>query len=100
VLEKAFQALTKYIVQIRKRIQTSNNNAAVDNTDYASVTDVATVVDTSLLKAYIKTNDAELIQFLKLPNSCHIRECETVLQNYKVVFAYIKSYCQHRNTQS
>lgn len=43
-----------------------------------------TIIDTSLLKAYIKTNDNLLIDLVKKENYCHIRECEKTLLNYKV----------------
>ncbi len=41
--------------------------------DYGSVTDLATIVDTALVKAYVKTKHADLTALLSLPNRCHIK---------------------------
>ncbi len=99
-LEKALQALSKYIIHIRGKYCQGTPPTGFDTLDYSNVTDTATIIDTSLLKAYIKTNDAELIQFLKQPNFCHVKECENVLQNYKkyseLVLLY-KGKALHRN---
>jgi hypothetical protein len=51
--------------------------------DYSSTTDILCIVDTSLLKSYLKINLVELNQFVKKTNYCHIKECEKVLTTYK-----------------
>jgi hypothetical protein len=45
----------------------------VSEEDYGSVTDLATIVDTALVKAYVKTKHADLTALLSLPNRCHIK---------------------------
>lgn len=38
------------------------------------------MIDTALLKAYVKTTKGKLAQsLLRLPNHCHLKECERVL---------------------
>jgi hypothetical protein len=50
--------------------------------EYAAVTDLATIIDTALLKAYIKTNNPDIKTLLSLPNFCHVAECEKALINF------------------
>jgi hypothetical protein len=50
--------------------------------DYGAVTDLATIVDTALLKAYIKTKNPDIRTLLSLPNCCHVAECEKALLNF------------------
>ena len=101
-MEKALQALTKFLSHVRNSkdlIATGDANAPF-SADYSNVTDSATIVDTSLLKAYIKTNDPELSNFLKGKNFCHVKECDSVLQTYKKISELVllyKSKGLHRN---
>lgn len=54
----------------------------VSEEDYSSVTDLATIVDTALVKAYVKTKHADLTALLSVPNRCHIKECDKVLNDF------------------
>ena len=44
---------------------------------------LAQVVDTSLLKCYLQTNEAMIAPLLRLDNNCHVEECERVLKKAK-----------------
>jgi urease beta subunit len=81
VLETALQELINYLAQ--KRINCTPD-PKLRNEDYALTKDLAEIIDTALLKAYLKTKDALVAPLLRLPNHCHVRECETVLQLNKV----------------
>lgn len=51
--------------------------------DYAYCTDIATIVDTTLLKVCVQANDdAQLAALLAAPNFCHILDCERFLLEY------------------
>jgi len=41
--------------------------------DYSTVTDVGTIIDTALIKAYVKTKHANLTTLLTVRNCCHIK---------------------------
>jgi Vam6/Vps39-like protein vacuolar protein sorting-associated protein 39 len=79
--DKAYQALINYLTQIRP---TAIPNAAARNEDdYSLTTDLAQIIDTSLLKAYLKTNDALVMNLVKIQqNHCHVKECEKILTTY------------------
>lgn len=64
--------------------RTTTNDKDTTDDDYAATTDVMTILDTSLVKAYMKVNTNELASFLKRPNFCHVKECEKVLTHYNV----------------
>eukprot|EP01114_Cavostelium_apophysatum_P004200 TRINITY_DN1437_c0_g2_i2.p1 TRINITY_DN1437_c0_g2~~TRINITY_DN1437_c0_g2_i2.p1 ORF type:complete len:873 (+),score=238.27 TRINITY_DN1437_c0_g2_i2:146-2764(+) len=102
-LEKALVALTAYLLQLRtsllskpnsaeKKPATSRQVAKDDDDDYASTTDLLTIVDTSLVKAYLKVNTSDLVTFLRKPNFCHVRECEKVLSSYKKFYELVLFY--------
>jgi len=86
VLEKALAGLINYLVQIRPTVQQQAQSAVDEDlsvdSDYSSVSDLCTIIDTALLKAYIKTNNDDITTLVSNPNHCHIKECEKVLMNY------------------
>jgi tetratricopeptide (TPR) repeat protein len=43
--------------------------------------DQATLVDTTLLKSYMQTNDALVGPLLRVQNHCDVKECETILMD-------------------
>ncbi|KAL6054782.1 Vam6/Vps39-like protein [Balamuthia mandrillaris] len=88
-LEKALAALINYLTQIRPSATASGNSSGAassstnpDTEEYSTVTDLPTIIDTALLKAYIKTDNMDLSTLLMVPNQCHVKECEKVLHNY------------------
>jgi hypothetical protein len=91
-LDKALVALMNYLTQIRPTCGPSNPQLRNDE-DYGATQDLPTIVDTSLLKAYIKTNEQYLIQLVTLPtNQCHVRECEKVLANFQRFYELVLLY--------
>jgi len=69
--------------------------------EWKDTSDIAQIIDTSLLKAYIKTNKDTLVSsLLRLPNHCHVKEVERVLKRHKkfneLVLLY-KGKGLHRN---
>ncbi len=79
--DNAYKALINYLTQVRP---TATTNPALRNEDdYNMSADLAQIIDTSLLKAYLKTDDKYVMPLVKMPaNQCHIKECEKVLQTY------------------
>lgn len=60
--------------------------------------DAPTVIDTALLKAYVKTTKGKLAQsLLRLPNHCHLKECERVLLASQVSLSIRKWLFQRAN---
>eukprot|EP01087_Luapelamoeba_hula_P018206 TRINITY_DN5848_c0_g1_i2.p1 TRINITY_DN5848_c0_g1~~TRINITY_DN5848_c0_g1_i2.p1 ORF type:complete len:877 (+),score=139.65 TRINITY_DN5848_c0_g1_i2:141-2771(+) len=80
-LIQAEAALINYLVTIWTHVHANDHgNPLQVEGDYATVTDVATIVDTALLKAYVRTNaNEDLMKLVSAPNSCHARESEKIL---------------------
>ena len=53
---------------------------------------LAQVVDTSLLKCYLQTNEAMIAPLLRLDNNCHVEECERVLKKAKKYAELVSLY--------
>jgi hypothetical protein len=51
------------------------NGASPLSENYALCTNPAVIVDTSLLKAYIKAKESLAIYFIRAKNYCHVNEC-------------------------
>jgi hypothetical protein len=85
-LEKALMSLATYLKQHVPAASDLTGTALEDvgqafSEDYALVTDPQTIIDTTLLRAYLRTNDTALTTLLRRPNRCHIRECDKQLRN-------------------
>jgi len=109
VLEKALAGLINYLVHIRpgvmQQVQKTAEDEGIDS-DYSAVTDLATIIDTALLKvtthrlfflcfpcffffvnnlsplqAYIKTNNDDITTLVANPNRCHIKYHTIVLSS-------------------
>jgi Vam6/Vps39-like protein vacuolar protein sorting-associated protein 39 len=90
-LTKALQSLIQYLVQKRSQLIPQQQPAAVasaapassapvvDAKEWNQVTDSAIIVDTCLLKAYLRTTNPLLSSLLRLHNVCHVGESENVL---------------------
>lgn len=89
VLESALQELINYLAQ--KRIHCVPD-PKLRHDDYSQTRDLAEIIDTALLKAYLRTNDALVAPLLRLPNHCHVRECEIVLQVNKKYIELVLLY--------
>ena len=53
---------------------------------------LAQVIDTSLLKCYLQTNEAMIAPLLRLDNNCHVEECERVLKKAKKYAELVSLY--------
>lgn len=99
-LEKGCVALVEYLTQKRNElIKNSDKTESLqrgrnkDSTKEPSKADIKAqknlehrrqVIDTSLLKCYLQTNDALVAPLLRLKeNFCHVEECERVLMKSK-----------------
>ncbi|XP_022914524.1 vam6/Vps39-like protein [Onthophagus taurus] len=86
--EKAIQALIDYLIAIRPNTQANvqaNVNAS-GNLNEKPVTTKSTqqllqIIDTTLLKCYLQTNDALIAPLLRL-NYCHLAETEKTLKKH------------------
>ncbi|CAG4945545.1 unnamed protein product [Parnassius apollo] len=85
-LENALNALIDYLVELRSKIGKTNTEAGGskdDTTSHRNVTQQLELIDTTLLKCYLQTNDAFVAPLLRL-NNCRLEEAEkTLLQHGK-----------------
>lgn len=85
-LENALNALIEYLVQLRLKITTDNESKQKNQTEGPSQRNIAQqleLIDTTLLKCYLQTNDAFVAPLLRL-NNCRLEEAEkTLLQHGK-----------------
>nr|CAB3267641.1 vam6/Vps39-like protein [Phallusia mammillata] len=87
-LEKGLLALIEFLTEKRNETikhpetQIKDSYAIVEgNTTMHSKRQILQVIDTTLLKCYLKTNDALVAPLLRLPdNHCHVEEAERVLK--------------------
>uniref|UniRef100_A0A8D8SG64 Vam6/Vps39-like protein n=1 Tax=Cacopsylla melanoneura TaxID=428564 RepID=A0A8D8SG64_9HEMI len=75
-LEDGIPALIQYLVEVRRRI---NDNKAFK---LAQREQLPQIIDTTLLKCYLHTNDAFVSPLLRL-NNCHLEESEIILLEYE-----------------
>lgn len=95
-LDNAIAELSQYLIEIRHELQNPKSKTQYLNIKGFSQKDKQTevvfntnldklrqIVDTTLLKCYLKTNDAFVAPLLRLPtNHCHLEEAEKVLKYY------------------
>lgn len=90
-LEKALSALQDYLTNKRNELvsdisKESNNELNTmaikeGNATIRSKRQLSQIIDTTLLKCYIQTNDALVAPLLRLKdNNCHVEECEKILK--------------------
>ncbi|KAI0225860.1 Vam6/Vps39-like protein [Lamellibrachia satsuma] len=88
-LEKGLMALIEYLTQKRNEVNKNMNGdtplfvlAIVEgNTNHPSKRQLGQIIDTTLLKCYLQTNDALVAPLLRLKdNRCHLEESERVLK--------------------
>ncbi|KAL9957718.1 hypothetical protein ACROYT_G034654 [Oculina patagonica] len=100
-LEKGCVALVEYLTQKRNELIKSidkvegihKGRGKTDPTEEPSKADIKAqknimhrrqIIDTTLLKCYLQTNDALVAPLLRLKeNNCHVEECERVLMKNK-----------------
>ncbi|XP_028393424.1 vam6/Vps39-like protein [Dendronephthya gigantea] len=85
-MEKGYLALTQYLVKERnalaKKFDEANGEELLEG-ELKSRKALRQIIDTSLLKCYLLTNDALVAPFLRLENYCHPVECEKELYHHK-----------------
>lgn len=90
-LEKGLTALIEYLTQ--KRVDLMSKDPSADMSQPSSIVEGSTttssskqraqIIDTTLLKCYLQTNDALVASLLRLPdNKCHFEESERVLKKH------------------
>ncbi|KAI9246016.1 CNH domain-containing protein [Helicostylum pulchrum] len=90
-LRDAVSYLIRYLTDKRqklaRRLNQSSTKAASDKSVSVEEEDdtlyQATLVDTSLLKSYMMTNDALVGPLLRVQNHCDVEECENILMDKK-----------------
>jgi hypothetical protein len=92
-LERAYLALITFLVQRRSEfINTLKDIDIKMQTPWNKTTDPAQIIDTTLLKAYLRTKPKLVQSLLRLPNCCHVKECERVLllakKHHELVMLY------------
>lgn len=81
-LENALNALIEYLVGLRLEILKKTNDASGSKEEASvqrNVTQQLELIDTTLLKCYLQTNDAFVAPLLRL-NNCRLEEAERTLQ--------------------
>ncbi|XP_028037182.1 vam6/Vps39-like protein [Bombyx mandarina] len=86
-LENALNALIPYLVELRRKIGKGspepNGSPPQEGTSQRNVAQQMELIDTTLLKCYLMTNDAFVAPLLRL-NNCRLEEAEkTLLQHGK-----------------
>lgn len=88
-LEEGLQALIEYLTYVRRKIKVEQQQANVNasgNLNEPKIVNKSTqkllqIIDTTLLKCYLQTNDALVAPLLRL-NYCHLGETERTLKKY------------------
>ncbi|KAL7310879.1 Vacuolar morphogenesis protein 6 [Mucor circinelloides] len=89
-LRDAVSYLIRYLTDKRQKLARRLNNSGSLKSDGSSNTGdgddllyQASLVDTSLLKSYMMTNDALVGPLLRVQNHCDVEECENILMDKK-----------------
>ncbi|KAL4715769.1 hypothetical protein ACJJTC_006348 [Scirpophaga incertulas] len=83
-LENALNALIEYLVELRSRIGQNKQEAGSSQeqpSSQRSIQQQLELIDTTLLKCYLQTNDAFVASLLRL-NNCRLDEAERTLQQH------------------
>jgi len=105
---KALVALGSYLEQKRRELKLTSKTKPVvteigygvvaDGTDdnyqveWNETTSLPQIIDTTLLRVYVATNPALVSHLLTLPNNCHVKECETILESHQRVSELVLLY--------
>ena len=92
-LDQGFPPLIEYLTEIRTdNLKKKNLIKESTNSQYESQKRRLQIVETSLLKSYIKTNQAMVRPLLGKDNNCHLEECERALVKAKMVKELVLLY--------
>lgn len=78
-LENGLLALIDYLVEIRSQVGKLQGNAKAFGRNPKVL---LSIIDTTLLKCYLETNDSFVSSLIRL-NNCHLEESEKILISYK-----------------
>lgn len=78
-LENGLLALIDYLVEIRSLVGKALPGAKPFGRNPKTL---LSIIDTTLLKCYLETNDSFVSSLIRL-NNCHLEESEKILKNYK-----------------
>ncbi|XP_070501582.1 vam6/Vps39-like protein [Chironomus tepperi] len=78
-LENGLLALIDYLVEIRSQVGKIQGNAKAFGRNPKIL---LSIIDTTLLKCYLETNDSFVSSLIRL-NNCHLEESEKILKSYK-----------------
>ncbi|XP_042910118.1 vam6/Vps39-like protein isoform X1 [Parasteatoda tepidariorum] len=107
-LEDGLVALTNYLVEIRSRLLSDSNSSVPSmtaimepgKTKFRSKKQLLQIIDTTLLKCYLQTNDGLVASLLRMKeNYCHIDESERALklhQKYRELLILYNKKGMHR----
>lgn len=73
-LENGLLALIDYLVEVRQNLKKESHGK--------NLTPLLSIIDTTLLKCYLQTNDSLVAPLLRL-NNCHAEESEKTLRQYQ-----------------
>lgn len=115
LLEQGLMVLIDYLLEVRRKIKDdiskleSNNRKPgaedrskhIPQLSYPDLIKLQSIIDTSLLKCYLQTNDALVAPLLRIPdNHCHLEETEKALkkkQKYNELVILYRTKGLHRN---
>lgn len=78
-LENGLLALIDYLVEIRSQVGKLQGNSKAFGRNPKVL---LSIIDTTLLKCYLETNDSFVSSLIRL-NNCHLEESEKILKQYK-----------------
>jgi Vam6/Vps39-like protein vacuolar protein sorting-associated protein 39 len=82
-LENGLMALIDYLVEIRQQINYNHDKAQSNTKSFGrNPKTLLSIIDTTLLKCYLETNDSFVSSLIRL-NNCHLEESEKILKSYK-----------------
>lgn len=82
-LENGLLALIDYLVEIRQQINYNHDKMQSNAKPFGrNPKTLLSIIDTTLLKCYLETNDSFVASLIRL-NNCHLEESEKILKSYK-----------------
>lgn len=82
-LENGLMALIDYLVEIRQQINYNHDKVQSNAKSFGrNPKTLLSIIDTTLLKCYLETNDSFVSSLIRL-NNCHLEESEKILKSYK-----------------
>ena len=100
-LESGLFCLIDYLLEVRRNTSKMSDTSATDSTTAAKNNQLKNIIDTTLLKCYLQTNDALVAPLLRLPdNNCHLEEVEKALKKhhkYNELIILYQNKGLHRN---